>query len=391
MATDLLPLNGFPEVAAEQVGVKAAILGRLLAAGFPAPSGLCVTTAAFRTALMPYAQAVRAVLHGAIVRDPTEAHAAARQIQALLAGLALPAALRQELQQALPTLGGGLLAVRSSATLEDLPDASFAGQYQTLLGVTDASQVEAAILSCWRSFFHPHALAARAAYAATGHAPDEDPALALLIQPLLDAECSGVCFSVDPVHKRPGALLIVATWGLGTGVVDGTIPADTARLRRTGLEVEAVEVAAKHECIRPDPAGGLRRVAGPEGQQQIACLPEPWLQQIAQFGLALEQFLGQPQDVEWAIANGQIWILQSRPITALPPDVVQAARFPVEWADEPERRALWHLANISSRPSALLLPAEIDFVKTRFEGGDAAVVHGGGDKTFWRKYANGIG
>ncbi|MBL8057799.1 MAG: hypothetical protein JNK29_13940, partial [Anaerolineales bacterium] len=125
-------------------------------------------------------------------------------------------------------------------------------------------------------------------------------------------------------------------------------------------------------------------------RQRPACLPEAWLQAVARFGLALEQFLGRPQDVEWAIAAGQVWILQSRPITALPPELAAAAHFPVEWADEQERRASWHPVALESHaPGALLLPAEIDYVKARFEGGDAAVTYGGGARTFWRKYVNG--
>ncbi|MBP7693081.1 MAG: hypothetical protein KA764_14250 [Anaerolineales bacterium] len=386
MLAELLSTNARPWPTAEHVGTKAAVLGQLLEAGFPVPAGLVVPTAVFQRALAPYREPVRAALHSADWRDPAAAQAVAQQVQMLLAELALPARVREALQQALPSLGDGPLAVRSSATHEDWPAVSFAGHYHTRLGVRGTADIEAAILACWRSLFSPAALAAQARLAL----PDADPAMAVLIQPLLAAECAGVCFSVDPVQQRPESLLIAATWGLGEGLVAGSVPADTARLRRTDLEIEAVTPALKVECIQLDPAGGTRRVAVPAHQQRPACLPEAWLQAVARFGLALEQWLGRPQDVEWAIVDGQVWILQSRPITTLALELIEAAHFPVEWADERERRAFWHTAGLPSHaPGALLLPAEIDYTKARFEGGDAAVAQGGGDRTYWRKYVNG--
>ena len=386
MLAELLSTNARPWPTAVHVGSKAAVLGQLLEAGFPVPAGLVIPTAVFREALAPYREPVRAALQRADLRDPAAVQAAAQQVQVLLGDLALPASAREALPQALPVLGEGLLAVRSSATHEDLPTASFAGHYHTRLGVRGAADTEAAILACWRSLFSPAALAAQARLAR----PGADPAMAVLIQPLLAAECAGVCFSVDPVQQRPETLLITAAWGLGEGVVAGSVPADTARLRRTDLEIEAVTPALKVECIQPDPAGGTRRVAVPAPQQRPACLPEAWLRAVARFGLALEQFLGRPQDVEWAIAAGQVWILQSRPITTLAPQLTEAVRFPVAWADEQERRAFWYPPGSESHaPGALMLPAEIDYTKARFEGGDAAVAYGGGARTFWRKYVNG--
>src|SRR4029453_1551159 len=140
-------------------------------------------------------------------------------------------------------------AVRSSAALEDLPGASFAGQYRTVLGVQvqDEHGLANAILACWRSYFSPNALAARAMYGDRDAASMEDggPGMAVLIQPLVDAGCSGVCFTVDPVRLRAGLLLITAAWGLGAGVVEGTVPVDTARVRRFDLGVEETHISDK--------------------------------------------------------------------------------------------------------------------------------------------------
>jgi pyruvate,water dikinase len=110
---------------------------------------------------------------------------------------------------------------------------------------------------------------------------------------------------------------------------------------------------------------------------------------VGQLGLAVEQHLGAPQDIEWTIADQHLWLLQSRPITTLPADVRRATHFPIEWTNEEERRRLWWLVQQNHRPSATLLPAEIEFMKVNTLGGQAAVIMGGGAKTRWRKYVNG--
>jgi len=174
----------------------------------------------------------------------------------LLAGLSLPEGLIDEVEKALADLGisigptegqhlaGRPLAVRSSATAEDRPEASFAGQYRSVLGATGMDGLEAAILDVWRSFYNPAALAARQ----LGSQPEGEDELAVLIQPLVEAECAGVFFSVDPTSQLPPArMLLVAAWGLGTGVADGSLPADTAWLRREDFGIEARRVVVKDE------------------------------------------------------------------------------------------------------------------------------------------------
>jgi pyruvate,water dikinase len=316
------------------VGGKAATLGTLLEAGFPAPPGLCLTTTAFKHAMQPYQQAIDAILKHHHPQDPV----CAEQIAGLLADLTVPANVLSEVADALPALAGPHtpLAVRSSATAEDRDDASFAGQYASVLGVRGRAAVQAAILTCWRSFFSPHALAARTRHA--GFAPDD--AMAVLIQPMIDAECAGVCFSVDPVEGRRDLVLVEAAWGLGAGVVDGVVKTDSAWVQRNGFMVERQRIAEKPEQLALDPLGAVQRIATAAEHRTAACLPTPWLQRIAQYGVAAEVLLGSPQDVEWAISSGQVWILQSRPITTLP-DLEQRASFPVTWENAEEQRQLW--------------------------------------------------
>lgn len=374
-----------------QIGQKAAVLHQLSAAGFPVPPGLCLTTAAFRQALAPWAEQIRTLCGRADLRDATVAQQVAQQLSTLLDQLVLPPALLAELGRSLPALGNGPLAVRSSATLEDQPNASFAGQYQTVLGLQGVSAVAAAILTCWRSYFTLNALVAQAGYAEQGNMPlaAENAGMAVLIQPLLNAECAGVCFTVDPVQQRAEWLLVTTAWGLGAGVVAGTAPVDTLRVRRFDLSLVENNIADKHSAVRPAPAGGVHLVPVPGEQRRRACLPASWLQRVGQLGLAVEQHLGAPQDIEWAIADQQLWLLQSRPITTLPADVRRATHFPITWANETERQRIWWLVQQNQRPSATLLPAEIEFMKVNTLGGQAAVVIGGSAKTRWRKYVNG--
>lgn len=381
------------------IGVKAATLNQLALAGFPVPPGICIPVEMFKEAMAPFTARIRTLCASRDLRDPGAAQSAAQAIALLLDDLRLPVDLPHALTRALPALGSDQVAVRSSATLEDLPDASFAGQYQSVIGVQGIHEIVDAILACWRSFFSANALAAGAAYRVGAQGACSDDAdhhgMAILIQPLLTADCAGVCFSVDPVRLRADSLLVTASWGLGVGVVEGSVPVDTFRVRRADFAITEALIADKQTCIRYAPNDNrsgmnLQSVAVAADQRQMACLPENWLQRVAQFALAAEQKLGQPQDVEWAIAGQHLWLLQSRPITTLTEEMRQTTHFPIEWANEEERNRIWWLNRVNNRPSATLLPAEIEFVQTcSTQGGQAAVQVGGGAKTRWRKVVNG--
>lgn len=339
----VVPLaSPLPEVL---VGQKAAALGRLISAGFPVPSSVCVTTQAFQAALS----------------EPGELH--------------LPHGLPETLAQSLPV--DTPLAVRSSAVIEDQPESSLAGRFLTSLNVSGATALEQAILACWRSYL---------AYPAAGN----QNGMAVLIQPLLEAECAGVCFSVEPVHARPDLLLVTSNWGLGTSVVNGSAPTDTARLRRSDLGIEDQLIGDKSSAVRPAPNGnGVSPFPVSPEHRRVACLPEEWLQRVGQYGLACEQVMGTPQDVEWAVAGNRLWILQNRPITALPEEIRRATRFPISWANEAEPRHFWWLVPRNDRPGAVNYPAEIDFSRTSSQGGQDAVYFGGSADTRWFKFVNG--
>lgn len=294
MTNLVLPLNQVQPEHMPLVGRKAAALAQLTARGFPVLPGVCIATEAFTPDHLRVSDA---------------------------------------LWSALVTAGGNLLnrplAVRSSSTAEDRADLSFAGQYATVLNVQGEAALRDAILTCWQSYFEPNALAMRAA------APGDNDSMAVLIQPIIAAECAGVCFSLDPVQPDSDCTVVNAAWGLGSAVVDGTTASDTIWLRRATLEIDRSNI-------------------------QVACLPEAWARRIAQFSRAAEIAFGAPQDVEWAIADQQVWILQSRPITALPENVLQRVRFPVEWS-----RESWTIAAEGQPDYRPLLPLEQDELLVR--------------------------
>jgi len=373
------------------VGAKAARLATLQAAGFPIPPGLCITTAAFVHALAPYREAIDAAAAGAGVHN----HAAVARIASALSTLTVPAALVAELTPALALLGPAdiPLVIRSSATDEDGHAHSAAGQYATILGVYGIAGVLTGLLTCWRSYFSPHALAARAAHTSPAQ-------LAVLVQPLVAADCAGVCFSVDPVTQRGERLVLNSVWGLGVGAVDGAVPGDTVVLARRDLAVLERHIVEKPLQFALSRAGdAVMRTPVAEERRRAACLPVAWTQRVGEFALAAESCLGSPQDVEWAIADGQVWLLQSRPLTALAPALRASIAFPVTWSDPAEQRMAWRRE--WSGEADLPLPLE-HAVGAAFAAADAEVALFGGyathpvrrvfnGRSYWSERATSLG
>jgi pyruvate,water dikinase len=253
-------------------GGKGASLAVLTAAGLPVPPGFLVP-----------ADALEEVVDGSHLRELAHAHDWKRA-QALVR-LATPP--RSEIAAAYERLGGGAVAVRSSACAEDSETASFAGQQETYLNVVGADQVCARVVDCWTSFFAERALFYRARKGSL-----DDLAMAVVIQRMVAAEKSGVVFTVDPVRRRRDRMVVEAVSGLGDAAVSGAVTPDHYVVDRQG--------AVKREQVRN---GGV--------------LAEEELRRLAELGRALEERFGRPQDIEWAIAGGEIYLLQSRPVTTL--------------------------------------------------------------------------
>ncbi len=283
-------------------GGKGANLGELLRAGFRVPSGFVVTTGA-------YAEVVEAA---PLPVDELLAAGDAAAIRAAIESLEVPVTLRQELAAAYARLGSGPVAVRSSATAEDLPGAAFAGQQDTYLAVFGLPALVDAVRSCWASLWTDRAVA----YRRQRKVASAGVRLAVVVQRMVEADVAGVLFTADPVSGDRDKMIVDASPGLGEAVVSGLVTPDHYVLDRAG-HVREQTAGRRETVVRSAPGGGV--VAGEGGEQPGDSLSEPDLAELARTGIAVAELFGRPQDIEWAYADGKLWLLQARPLTALPP------------------------------------------------------------------------
>ncbi|WP_281689872.1 PEP/pyruvate-binding domain-containing protein [Pseudonocardia thermophila] len=302
----------------ELAGGKGANLGELVRGGFPVPPGFVLTTAAHRAFVTESGIGDRLL---ALAADP-DIEAASARIRGLIESVALPERIAEEIAAAVAELGPGPFAVRSSATAEDLADASFAGQQDTYLNVR-ADDLSTAVQRCWASLWTARAMAYRARL---GIAPAA-VALAVVVQRMVPADAAGVVCTANPVNGRRTETVVSAAWGLGEAVVSGTVtpddlvvdPAEGKVRSRTTAEKRVITVATD-DGTREEELTGPRRTA--------AVLDDAAAIELARLGAAIAAHFGAPQDIEWARAGGEFAIVQSRPITALPEP---AGPVPTEW------------------------------------------------------------
>jgi phosphohistidine swiveling domain-containing protein len=297
----------------DQAGGKGANLGELTRAGLPVPAGFVVTTDAYRGYVAEHHLQDKITALAAVKDDPAGYDEASAQIRALFSA-ELSESLRIQIAGAYATLGEEApVAVRSSATAEDLPEASFAGQQDTYLNVRGLEDLLVAVRDCWASLWTGRAMAYRARQSI-------DPAnvsLAVVVQQMVDAESAGVMFTANPSNGHRDETVISAAWGLGESVVSGSVNTDNLTVRTPNGTVVSRETADKAVMtVYADQRTEERPV--PEAQRKLPVLSEAEAAELAGYGTRIETDFGAPQDIEWARTNGQFWILQSRPITALP-------------------------------------------------------------------------
>ncbi len=264
-----------------RVGGKGLNLGKLTQTGFRVPRGFCVTTDAYLLS----------------VQDLSEQNADS------IKSLVLAPELAAEIHKAHEKLQTTTVAVRSSATVEDLAEASFAGQQDTFLNVTPDELLDA-VKACWASLWSKRAIA----YRETQGIAYDGLAMAVVIQEMCEADVSGVLFTVSPFSQDVS--IIESNWGLGESVVSGAITPDSFHVSRETGEVLEKNIATKQEMVTD---AGVSEV--PAAQQDVPSLTEAQLKELAQLGLRVESHYGQPMDIEWALADGQFALLQARYIT----------------------------------------------------------------------------
>lgn len=311
----------FAEVAPNnlpRVGGKGANLGVLTRAGLPVPPGFCVTTEAYARFLSGLeAEALFAALDRLDGSDIETTRKAATAMRAALAEIPIPKDVEAEILSAWETLGtAARLAVRSSATAEDLPGASFAGQQDTYLNIRGMAALLDAVRRCWISLFTDRAVLYRAKNG-FGHRRVQ---LSVVVQELVDPQVSGIMFTADPVSGHRGVTSIDAGFGLGEALVGGLISADLYKVDREHHTVIEATPGDKAFAIRALPDGGTRQEALPENLRKARALNDQQVLALADLGERISQIYGgTPQDIEWCIADEKIAIVQARPITSLFP------------------------------------------------------------------------
>ncbi len=296
-------------------GGKGVNLLRLAAAGFPVPDGFLVTTGAYRAFVGSKGLEARiaASLAETDAEQPAALEAASAAIRRAFTAADLPSRLGREILAARHLLGEAPVAVRSSATAEDAPGMSFAGQQDTYLNVAGDHLLLAAVLDCWASLWTARAIA----YRARNRVSQEGLALAVVVQRMVDSRASGVLFTANPVTGLRRETVIEAVVGLGEALVSGAVEPDRYVVDARTLTVASKSIGAKTLSIHPRQGGGTRTVAEHRGDRQA--LPEERILELAWLGERVSREYGAPQDVEWAWTGDGLQLLQSRPITSLYP------------------------------------------------------------------------
>jgi phosphoenolpyruvate synthase/pyruvate phosphate dikinase len=280
------------------------------------PHGFCVTTDALQR-IMAGAPSINDRLARLSRLEPEDGEAIralSAEIRRTVEGTAIPDDVASAITRALARLGEqAACAVRSSATAEDLPSASFAGQYDSYLNVVGPGAVLKHVSLCWASLFSERAVT----YRLRNGFDHRRVQMAVVVQQMVVPQAAGILFTADPVTSSRKVASVEASFGLGEALVSGLVNADTFKVRDG--EVVARAVATKQRAIHASPVSGTEELAVAPARQEQPALTDPQVVWLVQLGRRIEAHFGRPQDIEWCLAEGDFWIVQSRPITTLFP------------------------------------------------------------------------
>ncbi|WP_421909351.1 phosphoenolpyruvate synthase [Methanolacinia petrolearia] len=312
---DILWLADIKKEDIPSVGGKGASLGEMTAVGLPVPPAFVVTAQAFRKFLVTSGidEKIFSTLKDIDVEDSDLLENVAEKVKEIVMSAKMPEDIRNETISAYDKMGGdAVVAVRSSATAEDLPDASFAGQQETYLNISGEKNLIESLQKCWASLYGARAIYYRVKQGFDHSAID----IAVVVQKLVYSEKSGVMFSSHPVTGEP-TTIIEGSWGLGEAVVSGMVSPDNYVYdSRSGRVIDRY-IATKEIEILPDGTHGTKEIRVPDERQKTAVLSDAEIARLAKFAKISEEHYGVPQDVEWGIVGDEIFILQSRPITTI--------------------------------------------------------------------------
>jgi pyruvate,water dikinase len=315
-------------------GGKGSNLGEMYNAGFPVPPGFVVTAIAYKRFIEEtnLRSEMQEILKDLDVDDTTKLQSVSNQIQTIIKAEAMPQYIAKAITEAyeamylnkyaIPLRAAELInaqreppfvAVRSSATAEDLPEASFAGQQATFLNIKGAKNVVEAVKNCWASLFTARAIF----YREKNHFDHFKVLIAVPVQKMVDATRSGVGFSVDPATGEPDKIIIEAGWGLGEAVVSGAINPDHYVVSKKTWGIVDKKLMKKDFMIRRDPAGKNVKIMLEEPKRSAQVLADDEVVQLAKIIQSIEDHYKFPQDIEWAVEGQKLFVVQTRPVTTL--------------------------------------------------------------------------
>ncbi|GGL20111.1 putative phosphoenolpyruvate synthase [Mangrovihabitans endophyticus] len=310
---DLREVDGTRTAVVGGKGARLAELSRI--EGVHVPSGFCVTTDAYRE-IVVRVPSIDDFLDRLSRLDPDDRgtiRALSAEIRGAVENIAIPEDLAAAITGAVGRLGEGGVAVRSSATAEDLPTASFAGQQDTYLNVVGAAAVLRHVSRCWASLFTERAVT----YRRRAGVDDRTVRMAVVVQRMVFPDAAGILFTADPVTGNRKVAAIEAGFGLGELMVSGRVGADTFQVR--GGAVVGRAIALKDRTLEGVPDGGTEERTIAAGRQRTPALTDVQAVRLAQLGRRIEAHFGGPQDIEWCLVGDQFQMVQSRPITTLFP------------------------------------------------------------------------
>lgn len=336
-----------PDVTLDLVGGKGASFARLAVADLPVPPGFHITTHAYRRFIDEnhLGDSILSLAAQVNTDDPTTLDAASAQIHSLITQGAIPDDIAELIRKSYTELGqnDSPVAVRSSATAEDLPEMSFAGQQETYLNVRGSDHVLETVKRCWASLWTARAIG----YRIRNNIPPEDVALAVVVQQLVPADVAGILFTTNPVTGERDKMVINAAWGLGEAIVGGHVTPDTFIVNKQTTIIESQEIADKEMMTVRSPEGTHEEPVPVDKRKQSTLSPKQAIE-LSKLGLQIEQLYQRPMDIEWAMQSGHFFILQARPITALP-----EPRLALDWKLPRPKGRYWRRNVIELLPDPL--------------------------------------
>jgi pyruvate,water dikinase len=303
-------------------GGKGANLGELTNAGIPVPPGFVITSETYRKFITDtgIVDEINNMLANLDINDTPQLQKVSNDIKNLITNTDIPEGIQRVIIEAYNKLNldvgledDVVVAIRSSATAEDLPDASFAGQQETYLNISGIDDVLLNVRKCWASLFEARAIF----YRAENDFDHSQVLIAVVVQQMVNSEKAGVMFTVDP-STGAEEMLIEGAWGLGEGVVSGTVTPDTCRYDKVNDEVKSYKINTKKTMFTKNPdTGATEQVDVPEDLRDKQVLNDTDLEQLTTLGRRIQKHYNAPMDTEWGIENGKVYMLQARPITTL--------------------------------------------------------------------------